>query len=61
MLLQILRTIPFSLVDIRVILIEVEHSDSAGIINLLKDNGYDLVHNLQNQDYIFVKRAANSG
>ena len=52
----VLSHIPWNKVDIKVILIEVEHSDKRAIITLLDRNGYSLYANLNEQDCVFVRR-----
>ena len=44
--LPILKSIPWDKVDIRVLSIEVNHSDGKKIDNFMKNNGYKLVHEI---------------
>ena len=59
---QILKTIPFHEVDIKVIDLEVNHVGEIfpgtfdDILNYLNANGYDLHSKISNLDAIFVKR-----
>jgi len=53
--LAVLKTIPWSLVDIRAILIEVEHSDSKDLMDLLLQAGYKVYKKFGKQDILLVK------
>ena len=52
--LSVLKTIPFSRVDIRTISVELIHSDSKAITRHLVRNGYKVNRRFRN-DIIFVK------
>ena len=52
---SILRTIPFHKVDIRVIMVEMDHSKGGEIIELMESNGYR-IHKKMLHDTIFVKK-----
>ena len=52
--LAVLETIPFDRVDIRTLSVEVEHSDSKKIVQLLVRNGYKVQQRMKT-DIIFVK------
>lgn len=51
----VLEQIPWDRVKIKVILVEVEHSDAGAVRRTLEDNGYSLYANLMDQDYVFVR------
>lgn len=53
----VLETIPWEKVDIRSLLIEVEHIDKDRVRTFLEDKGYQLKKSINNdQDYVFVKK-----
>ena len=51
----VLGSIPWDKVDIRVVLVEVEHSDKPAIKELMENNGYKMILEINNQDYLFMK------
>ena len=56
---DILKTVPWGLVDIRVITIEVEHmtmTERLDLVEYLDDKGFDFITNLGDLDYLFAKR-----
>ena len=53
--LKVLRTIPFSEVDIRVMSVEVLHVDKREVKKLMAKNGYKVLRDLKN-DVIFYKK-----
>ena len=53
----VLESIPWEKVDIRSLLIEVEHIDKDKVRTLLEGKGYELKKSINNdQDYVFVKK-----
>ena len=51
----ILQNVPWDRVDIRVLLVEVEHSDKAAIRKFMEEQHYQYVRSINNdQDFVFV-------
>ena len=53
--LEVLKTIPFSKVDIRVMSVEVLHVEKREVKKLMAKNGYKVLRDLKN-DVIFCKK-----
>eukprot|EP00095_Tigriopus_kingsejongensis_P006167 maker-scaffold40_size501252-snap-gene-2.16 protein:Tk06167 transcript:maker-scaffold40_size501252-snap-gene-2.16-mRNA-1 annotation:"hypothetical protein DAPPUDRAFT_224483" len=53
---EVLQTIPWDKVDIGLVLVEVEHVDKQEVKAIMTEAGYELRHNVNEQDYIFVKK-----
>ena len=51
----ILRTIPFHKVDIRILMVEMDHSKGEEIIELMGSNGYRIYTRMEH-DTLFVKK-----
>ena len=53
--LAVLKTIPWEKVNIKLIMVEMNHSDKYLIFKLLTEAGYSLIELINDQDAIFVK------
>ena len=52
----ILESIPWDKVDIKVILIEIDHSEKEEILEIMTKQNYEMVQNIQEVDMLFVRR-----
>ena len=52
----VLETIAWDKVDIKLILVEIEHSDKNAIVTFMKSKDYVVVQNIKAQDILFAKR-----
>ena len=52
--LEILKTVNFDLIRIRVLLVEVAHGSKEEIKQFLKTKGFKFIRDIKNQDFVFM-------